>query len=629
MPWPLSSAPSHPHRFLPPPSAPCLFLPSHPSPLPVSHSPVSPPPPPPVRPCRRACVHVHRVTLAAPSRQRLTPPPSPTLPSHSIRVSSFFLPIQRHAMAPFAPRCCALALLCAVLVLAGALVRAEPSTVTSDITMTNELFDGYTMTLDLSSSSADVVTVQLMNSQVSGKGFTVSSSRGGTPSSARLSMSMTSTTVTQSVITFSGVMPANSDIRIVATTGTLAPTQSLFDFRGLALDESVTFTVENTAVTWPKDSMNTGSILLINPGKNAVGIKSASGLFVFNATATRGASVVKVSTQSSFPITKGSALAIDYGTCDMCSSALLSIDVPLVVDSSSLLRVANCKVTGAGNGLLSSAGSTTVKDMSAYLIYDNVVAMGGLFSFQSGLENSGAYPFRVSDNSIVSFLSLRAPSTGIATGHKIPSEVIQSQSVGGDCVIGNTHLTTTSDYVGRGLNVNTIVDAWGASNGICVNAKCVPGNTRPGSTPPAGKPCTCQCSSTSHNPPFCTAVPDPMQNGILNAKCAVPNCATCDRLEPSKRCTQCNNGYSVNVDYQCKIIPTTTTTTTTTTTRPPACVAPGCSKCMPGSGTVCSSCRNGYTLLHGACKPNVSGAPGVHTASLAAVVSVVAALYAL
>ncbi|CAM41498.1 hypothetical protein, conserved in leishmania, partial [Leishmania braziliensis MHOM/BR/75/M2904] len=304
------------------------------------------------------------------------------------------------AMAPLAPRCCAPALLCAVLVLAAVLVRAESVTVTDDLTMSGASFNDYTMTLDLASSTADVVTVQLMNSQVSGKGLTVQSSGDGLASSARLSMSMLLTTVTQAAITFSGAMPANSDIRIVSTIGSLTSAQSLFDFSGLALDSNVTVTVENTAVTWPKDSINTGSIVLISAGSNAIGIRNLAALFVLDAVATNGASVVRVDAQSSFPVSKAAVLAIDYGRCEECTGALVSINTPLVVDGSSMFRVTNCKAVGASKGLLASAGSTTVSGKSVYLVSDSAVESVSLFSFLTGIEDSSEpYPFTVSGGS--------------------------------------------------------------------------------------------------------------------------------------------------------------------------------------------------------------------------------------
>ncbi|CAC9440584.1 hypothetical protein, conserved in leishmania [Leishmania infantum JPCM5] len=528
-------------------------------------------------------------------------------------------------MGPFAPRCCALALLCAVVVLAAVLVRAESFTVTRDVTMSDASFDDYTMMLDLSSSSADVVTVQLINSQVSGSGLTVKNARGSSPSSARLSMNMAITTVAQSVITLSGVMPANSDIRIVATTGSLAPAQSLFDFSGLALDSNATVMVENTAVTWPKDSINTGSIVLISAGSNAVGIKSTAALFVLNATAINGASVVSIDTQSSFPITKGAALTVDYGRCERCSSALVSINVPLVVDASSLFRVANCKAVGASNGLLTSAGSITVSDKSAYVIHDSAVESGALFSFPTGLEDaSEVYPFAVSGGSTVSFLNLKGSSTGVAAGQSVPNTLEQSNVIGGGCVINDKELRVASEYRSHGLSVETVVDSQGASSGTCANAKCIPGNTKPGATVSGTEPCTCQCSSTKHHPPFCTSVVDPMQNYDPNVWCAVPNCITCDRLDPSNRCTECDTGYSLTNDYQCKA-----TTTITTTTKAPTCTAPYCSVCAAGSGSVCSSCRPPYTLSNGVCVANTNVAAGAHTAALAAAVCVVAAFYAL
>ncbi|CBZ23249.1 uncharacterized protein [Leishmania mexicana MHOM/GT/2001/U1103] len=602
----------------PPPHLPCLYLSAHPP------APLSPPPIPLASLPRHHHRHPydsaagHACTCAEDDHPlRPLPPPDTLLPLHS---PSFSLPTPLHAMAPLAPRCCAQALLCAVLVLGAVLVRAESFTVTRDVTMSDTSFNGHTMVLDLSSSSADVVTVQLINSQVSGNGLTIRNSRGRSSSSARLSMSMATTTVTQSAITLSGVMPANSDIRIVATTGSLAPAQSLFDFSALALDTNATVMVENTAVTWPKDSINTGSIVLISAGGNAVGIKSTAALFVLDATAINGASVVNINTQSSFPITEGAALTVDYARCELCSSALVNINVPLVVDASSLFRVSNCKVVGASNGLLTSAGSITVSDKSAYLIYDSAVESGALFSFPTGLEDaSEVFPFTVSGGSTVSFLNLKGISTGVAAGQSVPSSLEQSNAIGSGCVINDKELRVVSEYRSHGLNVETVVDSQGASSGTCVNAKCIPGNTKPGAAVSGTEPCTCQCSLPKYNSPFCTSVVDPMQNYNPEVECTVPDCATCDRLDPSNRCTECNTGYSLTRDHQCKA---------TTTTTAPTCTVPHCSVCAAGSASVCSSCRPPYSLSNGVCVANTNVAAGAHTAALAAAVCVVAALYA-
>ncbi|CAG9567668.1 hypothetical_protein_-_conserved [Leishmania major strain Friedlin] len=118
-----------------------------------------------------------------------------------------------------------------------------------------------------------------------------------------------------------------------------------------------------------------------------------------------------------------------------------------------------------------------------------------------------------------------------------------------------------------------------------------------------------------------------MQNYDPNVWCTVPDCITCDRLDPSNRCTECDTGYSLTSDYQCKAI--TTITTTTTTTKAPTCTAPHCSVCAAGSGSICSSCRSPYTLSNGVCVANTNIAAGAHTATLAAAVCVAAALYAL
>nr|CAJ2466021.1 unnamed protein product [Leishmania braziliensis] len=522
-------------------------------------------------------------------------------------------------MAPLAPRCCAPALLCAVLVLAAVLVRAESVTVTNDLTMSGASFNDYTMTLDLASSTADVVTVQLMNSQVSGKGLTVQSSGDGLASSARLSMSMLLTTVTQAAITFSGAMPANSDIRIVSTIGSLTSAQSLFDFSGLALDSNVTVTVENTAVTWPKDSINTGSIVLISAGSNAIGIRNLAALFVLDAVATNGASVVRVDAQSSFPISKAAVLAIDYGRCEECTGALVSINTPLVVDGSSMFRVTNCKAVGASKGLLASAGSTTVSGKSVYLVSDSSVKSTALFSSLSGIEDSSEpYSFTVSGGSTVSFLNLEAPSTGF-TNQDTLSPSADSQVIGGGCVIKGVALNTAEVYKSNGLAVTTVVNRQGASGGTCANAKCIPGNTGAGAAVSGTDPCTCRCSSMDYNPPSCSTIVDPTQNYNPTDVCTVPNCITCDRLSPSTRCTQCATGYTLASDQRC-ILPNI---------GPHLCNVPYCTQCVSDSGSLCSTCRYGYTPVNGACIANANAAAGTHTVALAAVVCVAAALYAL
>ncbi|KAG5487790.1 hypothetical protein LSCM4_07468 [Leishmania orientalis] len=486
-------------------------------------------------------------------------------------------------MAAFARRFCALPLLCAVLVLAAVLVSAESSTVTGDVTMLDKLFDSDTITLDLSASTAAVVTVQLINSQVSGGGLTV---RGAVSSQARLSMSVTGTTVTQATIFFTGPMPSNADIRIVSTTGTLASAQSLFDFSGLVLDTNVTLVVENTAVTWPQDARTAGSVLLIGAGSNSMVIKNNAAVFVLNANAVNGASVVSVDIGSDFALINGGVFAIDYSRCDKCSRALVDIQSPLTATGSSLFRLSNCKVIDSSNSLLTSAGGITVAEKSAYLIHDSAVASGSLFSFPP--DGQGSYSFVVSGGSIVSFLNLEGPATGVASELAVPSTADNSKIMGGGCKIAGVPLTDLPSYSNHGLQVNALVRDNGlGTDNTCANANCIPGYIQSGTS--TVTPCTCKCS-TNHKPPSCTLVVDPTLNYKESDDCIVPNCATCDRLNPTTRCTACNAGYKLTNTHTCE-----STAVITSSTAPTA----------------------------------PSGAAGAHTTALAVAVCVAATLYAL
>ncbi|KAK7198327.1 hypothetical protein NESM_000790900 [Novymonas esmeraldas] len=515
----------------------------------------------------------------------------------------------------------ALALLCAALALAAVLARADSFTISSDTSRTGDTYNGDTITLDLTTSTADVVTVQLANSQVSGRGLTIRSASGST-SSTRLSMSMASTTATQATIALSGAMPTNSDIRIVATTGTLTAAQSLFDFSGLSLDTNITIVVEDTAVTWPAGSASTGSVISFSTGSTAVGISNLAAIFVLHATATNGASVVSIDTQSSFPITNSAVLAVDYSRCESCTGALVSIRSPLTVDRSSLFRISHCTAVGTANGLLASAGSVAVDGKSLYLVADSQIELGDLFNFFTGLEDPTIpFPFTVSGGSTASFLNLAGPGTGIDAGSAIPStNEGTSNVIGGGCVIGGTKLSEKVHYTDRGLNVTTVVNDQGADgSGTCANANCVPANTNAGTAASGSDPCTCRCIS-GVNPPSCTTVTDPTQTYNPNGKCSVPNCDTCDRLYPDSRCTRCNPDYVLTDTYQCE---------KPTPPPEPPCTVPYCDQCVSGNGDSCSVCRDGYNLSGGQCIANTNAAAGAHTAALAAAVCIAAAVHAL
>ncbi|KAK7198329.1 hypothetical protein NESM_000791100 [Novymonas esmeraldas] len=523
----------------------------------------------------------------------------------------------------------ALALLCAALALAAVLARADSFTISSDTSHSGDVYNGDTITLDLAASSSGVVTVQLANSQVIGSGLTIQSASGSSPST-RLSMSMASTTATQATIALSGAMPTNSDIRIVATSGTLAAAQSLFDFSGLSLNTNITIVVEDTAVTWPAGSASTGSVIFFSTGSNAVGISNFAAIFVLNATATNGASVVNINTQSSFPITNSAVLAIDYSRCESCTGALVSISSPLTVDSASLFRITNCTAVGTANGLLTSAGSVAVSRNSLYLVANSQIQSGDLFNFFTGSEDSSdPFPFTVSGGSTASFLNLVGPATGINAGSAIPSSYdATSNVIGGGCVINGNKLPGKSDYAAQGLNVKTVVNNQGADGNTCANANCVPANTNAGTAVSGSDLCTCHCTS-GFNPPSCTAVTDPTQTYNGTATCSVPNCAACDRLYPTSRCTQCDNDYVLTSNAQCEYRVTTAAPTQGPTTAAPTCNVAYCSTCVVGSGSRCSVCRNNYKLSGSQCIANTNAAAGAHTAALAAAVCIALTVYSL
>lgn len=543
-------------------------------------------------------------------------------------------------MAAFPTRRCAIALLCAALVLVAACARANSIVVNGDVSQSGNAFDGNSITFDLGSVSADVVTVQLINSKVSGSGLSIVGYEDSVPSSVttRVSMSVTSTTVTQSTIAFTGVMPPNSDIRLTATTATLATAQSLFDFSGLTLSGNVTVTVEDSSVAWPSGSTNTGSIVTYTAGATNIGISNKGALFILNATAVNGASVLHIATSSVFSITDSGVLAVDYGGCDGCSSALVTIDVPLKVDGTSMFRIMHGVVGNGAKGLLASTGYVTVSGQSLYLISDSTIDSGSFFDYHvSGdADDNTAFPFTVT-SSTVSFLNLVGPSLGIPDGAYVPSTADSSSTVnGGGCTIGGTALTDTSGYLSKGLKVTQVVNSNGAAGGTCANANCVPGYSSSGAAEADGVACSCICTAKTYNPPSCTTVSDPTQN-YHSATCSLANCATCSLLYPSSRCAQCNSGYVLSASYQCEPdnpddAATTTTTTTTTTAQPTItstalCSVAYCEKCSPTDGSTCTSCRNGYKLTSGACIANLNGAAAAQSALLAAVACAAAAAF--
>lgn len=531
------------------------------------------------------------------------------------------------------PRRCAVALLCAALVLVAVCARADSIVVSGDVSQSDDNFDGDSITFNLDAVTSDVVTVQLINSGVTGSGLTIQGYSGTVPAgvTTRVSMSVTSTTVTDSTISFSGVMPHNSDIRLASTTGTLSAAQSLFDFSGLTLSGNVTVTVEDSSVTWPSGATNTGSIVTYSTGSTNVGISNQGALFILNATATNGASVLHIDTSSVFSVTDSGVLAVDYGRCDGCSSAMVNIAVPLKVDGSSMFRITYGTVVNGANGLLSSAGSVTVSDKSLYLISDSTIESGSFFDYNSGADASGSvtFDFTVTD-STVSFLNLKGPSTGIASGTTIPTSVDSSSVVnGGSCNFGNTDLTTKADYVSNGLDVTEVVDSNGAASGTCGNVNCVPGHSSAGGAA-SGSQCACTCTASTYNPPSCTTVSDPTQTYNSAASCTLANCATCDRLYPSSRCSSCDNNYQLSSSYQCELITTTLKPTTTTTTTSTAfCSVAYCTQCKPTQGSTCATCRSGYRLTSGSCIANINGAAATQSVLLAAAVCVAAAVYAL
>jgi hypothetical protein len=546
---------------------------------------------------------------------------------------------------PSSTRRCAVALLCAALVLVAVCARAASIVVSGDVTQSGDAFNGDSITFNLDGVHAEVATVQLINSKVTGDGLTIQGYSGSVPSgvSTRISMSVTSTTVTDSTIFFTGILPSNSDIRLASTTGTLTAAQSLFDFTGLVLKGNVTVTVDESTVTWPSGSGNTGSVVTYSAGEVTPGISTQGALFILNATAVNGASVLHLNAENVFAITDSGVLAVDYGRCDGCSSALVDIDEPLKIDGSSMFRITHATVVNGAKGLLASAGYVTVSDKSLYLVSDCAIESGSFFDYNTGSGASGgaAFAFTVTD-STVSYIGLTGPSFGIASGSSVPTSVQGSSTVnGGNCTIGGTAFTTTSQYQSNGLAVTQVVDSNGVSGSTCANANCVPGHSNAGAAGVSGTACSCACSASTYNPPSCTAVSDPTQNYGTTASCSLPNCATCDRLYPSSRCTQCNTGYELSADYQCQLITTTkegdttttttsttTTTTTSTTTTTALCSVTYCVKCSPTDGSTCVSCRNGYKLTSGVCIANINGAAAAQSALIAALVSIVA-VYAL
>lgn len=548
-------------------------------------------------------------------------------------------------MTSFSARRCAGALLCAALVLAAVCAHASIA-VSSDVTQSGDSFNGDTISFNLEGVTADVVTVELVNSKVTGSGLTIQGYTGTVPSSVttRVSMSVTSTTVTESTIYFSGVMPTNSDIRLSYTTGTLTAAQSLFDFTGLVLKSNVTVTVEQSTVTWPSSGTNTGSIVTYSSGSTTPTIATQAALFILNATANYGASVLHLNAASEFDVTDSAVLAVDYGRCVGCSSAMVDIDQVLKVDGSSLFRVSHGTVVGGSKGLLSSSGSVTVSDSSLYIIANCTIESGSFFDYNTG-DDSGsvAFAFTVTD-STVSFLGLEGPSFGITSGTTIPTSTSGATINGGSCTIGGTTFTTTTEYSDNGIAVTQLVDSYGGVSGNCASTNCVPGHTS--STTVAevsGTQCACVCSGSTYNPPACTTVSDPTQTYTADTTCSLANCASCDRLYPASRCAQCNDGYELSTTYQCvatatssnsgsstsSTSTTTSTTTTTTTTTTALCSVAYCEKCNPTDGSTCVTCRNGYTLTSGSCIANYNGATAAQSALLAALVCVAAAVYTL
>ncbi|KAK7198328.1 hypothetical protein NESM_000791000 [Novymonas esmeraldas] len=514
----------------------------------------------------------------------------------------------------------ALALLCAALALAAVLARADSFTISSDTSRTGDAYNGDTITLDLAASTADVVTVQLANSQVIGSGLTIRSASGSS-SFRRLSMSMASTTVTQATIALSGAMPTNSDIRIVATTGTLTAAQSLFDFSGLSLDTNITIVVEDTAVTWPAGSASTGSVISFSTGSTAVGISNFAAIFVLHATATNGASVVSIDTQSSLPITNSAVLAIDYSRCESCTGALVSIRSPLTVDRSSLFRISHCTAVGTANGLLASAGSVAVDGKSLYLVADSQIESGDLFNFFTGFEDPTIpFPFTVSGGSTASFLNLAGPATGTKRSAIPSTSDGTSNVIGGGCVIDGSKLPGKSDYVDQGLNVKTVVNRQGASSGTCANANCVPANTYDSTAVSGSDPCTCRCTSLFVNPPSCTAVTDPLQIYNGNAKCSVLNCRSCAALYPTSRCTQCRRNYVLTDTHECLHA---------AVGAEPLCNVWYCATCVKGTSDQCSECRSRFRLSDGSCRlGNTNAAAGAPIIAAAACIGAAAVFYA-
>ncbi|CCW63781.1 unnamed protein product [Phytomonas sp. EM1] len=419
-------------------------------------------------------------------------------------------------------------------------------------------------------------------------------------------MKIENTVVTDSEICFTRMMPPNSFISIMSTSGVMRYGRALFKFEGLYLSRNVVLLIEGTNVTWegPNDK---GGVVVEFTGSEISSIDGASGLFVLNTSAVNASSIFASNNIDVLTISGGSSVGIDWVSCSGCSKAAVVLP-QISVSGSSMFRISHIKMDD-NPGILASSGSISVSGASLYLVKDCELGSGNLFSFER---------FVVSEASLVSFVQIKAQGSLLATGSNSKAFTVD----------GDSHLYANIEMNGDELRVNNFeqqgfpVDKVVTRDDKFDNDKCAYSSCMPNhfTVPESSDGCRCVCNDGKYQLPACTVVVDSLRgyNTDVKPPCDVDNCWICTPSDRNK-CKVClSNDYILNDDKKCIytppppppppthevkptpppiLIPTNRSKTVDGPTwgKNSHCEIEKCQRCSP-NGKICQNCEPGYEV---------------------------------
>jgi hypothetical protein len=340
-------------------------------------------------------------------------------------------------------------------------------------------------------------------------------------------------------------------------------------------------------------------------------VGSTSAIFILNDTASQASAVVSVSrSMNSISISQQSLIAVDYTNCTGCSNGLVYAgNAPLIVQSSSLLRVSHSGVTG-------------------------VTAVAALINV------GGSASVSVTDNSLLVVENVSAAANSVFNGNAVTtlnhSEVVLRY-------VTASHLGAALD-AGATYKLLNLLESPGSaltsavSVGIteCASA-CMPDAT-------VDDTCSCVCPTagqTTRYMSFCTFVSDaalaqyPAACPIGCAACSSASTCTvckegytltngvcrqppqpcpsnCVQCASNGVCQECAVGYALSSSKTCEACKASHCATCTTSlsscstcqkgytmigsTCLQSCLVPNCATCMPADNSKCTSCVSGYTV---------------------------------